>query len=201
MKKRIQRSLALALSAALLLTGCSASSTRRAAKLISNASKQVTENSADPTAAPTPEPTPATTQLKLGDKATIGDWTFTAKKITIKKQIKTSNYLGYKPDKGNQFICVSMAVKNNGSEEADFLPGFGYEDKMNTAVIYYQNKYEYKPSVLTSYKKDLADEKIKPLNKKSGVVVFEVPKKVAKNLGETTLKIGTTQENVVYSLK
>lgn len=198
MKKKSQASLALTLSAVLLLTGCSASSTKRAANLINKASKQMVESNANPTT--TPEPTPATTQLKLGDEATVGDWSFTVKKVSIKKQIKTSGYLGYKPNKGNQFVCINITVKNNGNEEAAFLPYIGYENKMNTAIIYYQDQYEYKPSVLTSYDKDLADDKIKPLNKKSGVLVFEVPKKVAKNLKETTLKIGTTQENVIYPL-
>lgn len=202
MKKKTTTLLAFVFSITLLFTGCNTSNMEQAAELINNANEQAASNAAEPTA--TPEPTPAVTQLTLGQKAKLGDWAFTAKKVSIKKQIKTSDYLGYKPDKGNRFICVTLSVKNNGSEAAAFLPYIGYENEMNSAAIYYQDNYEYKPSSLsslTSYTKDLIDEEIKPLNKKNGVLVFEVPKKVANHLEQTTLKIGTADESVVYPLK
>lgn len=203
MKKRAVTLFAVATcTAAMLLSGCSASTARRAAKLIDTVSDQVAENSATqaPVATATPEPTPQTTQLKLGGKGQVGDWVFKAKKVSTKKTIKASAYTGYKPTKGNVFVCLTMSAENKGKEEEKFLPWVGLENQMITATLLYQDKYEYKPSDLTGYDKCLTDEAIKPLDKKSGLVVFEVPKKVAKNLKKATVKIGTKNENVVYTL-
>lgn len=197
MRKGKQRLFTLLLSGMLAISGCAA---EKAADVIQEASKQIT---ATPTPVPTatPEPTPAVTQLKLGDKATVGDWSFTVKKASTKTEIKTSKYMGYEAKKGNKFVCVSMSVKNNGAEETKFLPSVGYENTMMTAIIHYQDKYEYKPYELISYDKDLANEAIKPLDKMSGLLVFEVPKEVASHLGKCTLQIGTANESVVYPLK
>lgn len=203
MKKRTLALLAiLTCTTSILLSGCGASTARRAAKLINEVGNQVAENAAtEAPATATPEPTPQTTQLKLGEKAQVGDWVFKAKKVSTKKLFKISDYTGYKPADGNIFVCLSMSVENKGSEEEKFLPMVGFENTMITATLLYQDQYEYKPSDLSSYDKCLTNEAIKPLNKKSGLVIFEVPKKVAKDLGQATVKIGTTNENVVYPLK
>lgn len=197
MRRGKKRLFTLLLSGMLAIGGCAA---KEAADVIQEASKQIT---ATPTPVPTatPEPTPAVTQLKLGDKATVGDWAFTVKKVSTKTKIKTSQYMGYEAEKGNKYVCVTMSVKNNGAEESKFLPSVGMENKMITAIIHYQDQYEYKPYELISYKKDLANESIKPLAKKNGMIVFEVPKEVASHLGKCTLQVGTTSESVVYPLK
>lgn len=203
MKKRTVTLFAVATcTAAVLLSGCSASTARRAAKLIDTVSDQVSESSVTqaPVATATPEPTPQTTQLKLGEKAQVGDWVFKAKKVSTKKSIKVSDYTGYKPEKGNTFVCLTMSAENKGKEEDTFLPRMGFENQMITATLLYQDQYEYKPSDLTSYNKCLTSQEIKPLNKKSGLVVFEVPKKVAKDIKKATVKVGTKNENVVYTL-
>lgn len=200
MKKRIIALLTALTTTAMVLSGCSASNARRAAKLINAVSDQVSENSATETPTATPEPTPTTTQLKLGEKAQVGDWTFKVKKVSTKKMFKISDYSGYKPSDGNTFVCLSMSVENKGSEEEKFLPMMGLENKMVTATLIYKDEYEYKPTDLSGYKKCLTNEFIKPLSKKSGLVVYDVPKKVAKNLKEATVKIGTVNENVVYPL-
>ncbi len=202
MKKRtIALLAALTCTTAIVLSGCGASTAEKAANLIGTVSDQANENSATETPTATPEPTPTTTQLKLGEKAQVGDWTFKVKKVSTKKMFKINDYSGYKPTDGNTFVCLSMSVKNNGSEEQNFLPMMGLENKMVTATLIYQDQYEYKPTELSGYKKCLTNEYIKPLSKKSGLVVFDVPKKVAKNLKEATVKIGTVNENVVYPLK
>lgn len=203
MRKRTVTLFAIATcTAAMLLSGCSASTARRAAKLIDTVSEQVSENSATetPVATATPEPTPQTTQLKLGERAQVGDWVFKAKKVSTKKSIKVSDYTGYKPADGNTFVCLTMSAENKGKEEDTFLPRMGFENEMITATLLYQDQYEYKPSDLTGYSKCLTSQKIKPLNKKSGLVVFEVPKKVAKDLKQATVKVGTINENVIYTL-
>lgn len=200
-KKTITLLAVLTCTAAIVLSGCSASTTQHVTKLIDTVSDQVAENNtATETPTVTPEPTPATTQLKLGDKAQVGDWSFKVKKVSTKKLFKISDYTGYKPAKGNTFVYLTMSVENKGGKEEKFLPMVGLENSMITAILSYQNQYEYKPSDLTSYDKCLTNETIKPLNKKSGIVVFEVPKKVAKDLKQATVKIGTVNENVVYPL-
>lgn len=197
MKTKKTRLFAALLSGMLVFSGCAA---KEAADVIQEASKQIT---ATPTPMPTatPEPTPAVTQLELGKKAKVGDWEFTVKKASIKTKIMTSKYMGYEAAKGNKYVCLSMSVKNNGAKEETFLPRVGYENEMITAIIHYQDQYEYKPSELSSYDKDIAGESIKPLDKKSGLLVFEVPKEVASNLDKATVQIGTSAENVVYPLK
>lgn len=200
MKKRtIALLTALTCTTAMVLSGCSLSSALRAADVINV--EQSTENTATETPTATPEPTPTVTQLKLGEKAQVGDWTFKVKKVSTKKMFKISDYSGYKPTDGNIFVCLSVSVENKGSEEEKFLPMMGLENKMVTATLIYQDQYEYKPTDLSSYDKCLTNEEIKPLNKKSGLVVFDVPKEVSKNLDQATVKIGTVNENVVYPLK
>lgn len=202
MKKRtIALLTALTCTTAMVLSGCGASTAKKAANLIGAVSEQVSENSATETPTATPEPTPSTTQLKLGEKAQVGDWVFKAKKVSTKKMFKVSDYSGYKPTDGNTFICLSMSVENKGSEEEKFLPMMGLENQMVTATLIYQDQYEYKPTDLSGYDKCLTNETVKPLSKKSGLVVFDVPKEVAKNLGQATVKIGTVDENVVYPMK
>ena len=198
MKKRTIALLTALTTTAMLLSGCSLSSALRAADVINV--EQSKENTATETPTATPEPTPTTTQLKLGEQAQVGDWTFKAKKVSTKKMFKINDYSGYKPTDGNTFVCLSMSVENKGSEEQKFLPMMGLENKMVTATLIYQDQYEYKPTELSGYDKCLTDENIKPLSKKSGLVVFDVPKEVAKNLKEATVKIGTVNENVVYPM-
>lgn len=194
MKKRtIALLTALTCTVAMVLSGCSASTSQKTGT--------VNENTATETPTATPEPTPSTTQLKLGEKAQVGDWTFKAKKVSTKKKFKINDYSGYKPTDGNIFVCLSMSVENKGSEEAKFLPMMGLVNEMVTATLIYQDEYEYKPTELSGYDKCLTNEVIKPLSKKSGLVVFDVPKEVAKNLDQATVKIGTVDENVVYPMK
>ena len=123
MKKRtITLLTVLTCTTAMVLSGCGASTAKKAANLIGAVSEQASENSATETPTATPEPTPSTTQLKLGEKAQVGDWTFKAKKVSTKKMFKVSKYTGYKPTDGNTFVCLSMSVENQGAEEKIFLP-------------------------------------------------------------------------------
>lgn len=197
MKKKL---MALAVCTAVLLCGCSS-----ADKLVSDAVKQAADQAGQNTATRTPEvtatPGPKESTLALGKKGTVGDWEFCVKKAVTKKTIKDSEYLGYKPSKGNTFVVVTMSVRNNGKEAATAFPRMGLENKMIQSVLYYDGEYEYKPTQLLSYDKDLMTKKIQPLTTKNGVVTYEVPKKVAKSLDKLTVKIGTSKESLVYSLK
>lgn len=198
MKKTL---LLLGICFCLVLTGCSA-------KNISKTVKSVTENipsnsndDATPTPAVSATPAPKETTLKLGKKGTAGDWKICVKKAEKKAKIKNGAYRVFKPEKGDQFICLTITARNNGEKKETFLPRIGYKDKMLTATLYYKDKYEYQPLELLGYDKDLVGDTINPLTSKSGIIVFEVPKKVAKAKKSLTLKIGTESDYLIYSLK
>ena len=83
----------------------------------------------------------------------------------------------------------------------EFLPRIGFVDKSVTATLLYQDKYEYSPTELLSYDKDMTTKKIQPLASESGIVAFEVPKKVAKQMKKMKLKIGLKKDYLLYDLK
>lgn len=197
MRKKI---LILGVCCTMLLSGCSMSS-----KDISNAVNSGIEAAKEQAGTQTSEEpqeteAPESKELALGEKAAIGDWKVTVKKVEAKAKIKNGKYYVFKPDKGQRFVCVAMTVKNTGKEEADFLPRVGYSDTMVTAKLYWGD-YEYKATNLLNYDKDLLEKSIKPLSSRSGMVTFEVPKKVAKKMSKLTLRVGTDNDSVVYQLK
>lgn len=194
MKKKI---LALSLCVVLLLTGCGP------LDKIAKTAKNVANNVSDTTSSPKPTATPAPkeTAMALGKTGSVDDWKFKVSKASSAKKIKNGSYRVFEPDKGNYFVIINMSVKNIGKKKETFLPRVGYEDSMMTAKLLYKDKYEYQPSQLLSYDKDIVDDQINPLASKKGIVVFEVPKNVAKNLKSTKLRIGTKMNAVVYTLK
>lgn len=205
MKKKI---ILLGTCIALLCTGCGTSLDELTNNVVSNIEDAADD--ATETQSPSPEEEDGTDGeeeggsseeelLSLGDKATVGNWKFTVKGISVKGKIPNGDYYAFEPDKGEKFVCISVSVKNNGKEEATFLPRIAYNDDV-IAQLYYDD-YEYKATELVSYDKDLCGESIKPLTSKKGLIAFAVPAKVAKKKGKLTLKIGTTDESVTYSLK
>lgn len=190
----------LILFTALVLTaGCSS---EQLTQTLSNTDKP-TPASADSAATPVPTEPPATEApvLSLGKKSTVGDWEVNVKSVSVKKKIQNGKYTYFKPGKGNTFLIVSMSSKNNGKKAAQFLPRFGTKDKTTVATLYYQTEYEYNPTELMGYDKDLATKSIQPLTKENGIVVFEIPKKTAKSKKELTLNFSVGEESVTYSLK
>lgn len=201
-KKMKKKLLAITLCTTLALgalTGCGGS----AVKKLADTAKEISEQS-DATATPngpTATPAPKETTLAMKKTGKVGDWKFTVKKLSTKKTIKTSKYMEAKASDGNLLVLASISVTNNGKKEATFLPRVGREDTMITAKLIYKDKYEYQPSTITGYDKDMAAKSINPLSKKSGVIAFDVPKKVAKDLKSCQIRIGTKGEAVVYSAK
>lgn len=181
------------------LTGCGGSTVKK----LADTAKEISEQS-DATATPngpTATPAPKETTLAMKKTGKVGDWKFTVKKLSTKKTIKTSKYMEAKASDGNLLVLASISVTNNGKKEATFLPRVGREDTMITAKLIYKDNYEYQPSTITGYDKDMAAKSINPLSKKSGVIAFDVPKKVAKDLKSCQIRIGTKGEAVVYSAK
>lgn len=197
------RKLALVLTCTFLcLAGCASEQPSNPVKSsIENNVGDSNSSAAADTPAPTESPAPATEMLSLGKKATLGDWKICAKKAEVKNKIMTGKYLYFKPKKGNTFVVISMSVKNNGEKAEALLPSIGYQNTMITATISSKDGDEFKPSALTGYDKDLAGKTIEASASKTGVVAFEVPKKVAKSKKDLTLKIGTVAESITYTLK
>lgn len=205
--------LVLAACAALAVTGCGAPSTTNQTTSSTTGQTSSSESTPNTDAAEDTSGTasdagdtaateaPAETTIKLGEKSTVGDWKITAKKVQVTKKIKNGSYRYFEPSKGNSFVVVSLSVKNNGKEQAEFLPSVVYQDKSIYTSLLYQGDTEYKPTQLLSYDKDLTTKKIAPLAKSSGIIAFEVPKKVAKAKKELTLKFALGEESVVYDLK
>ncbi len=144
---------------------------------------------------------PEETTVALGDKMTLADWTITAKKASVEKKIKNGKYQYFQPKKGNSFIVVSLSVRNEGKQAEDFLPRVGYEDKMTSVTLFYKDGYEYKPTELIAYDKDLTTRKVQPLSTEKGVVAFEVPKEAAKAKKDLKLTFKSKGQTASYSLK
>ncbi len=192
--------LILALCTTLLVTGCSSSQVK---DTLNKAADQIA--STTETAAPvaTPEPTPASTEteLKLGKKGTVGDWGIKVKKAEVKKKITNGSYRYFDPGKKNRFVVVSLSAKNNSEEAKQFLPLVGYVNTTVIATLIDENGEEYKATQLIGYSKDMTTRSIKPSKTESGVIAFQVPQKSAKSLKKLTLRIGTSNEALVYTLK
>nr|MBP3598951.1 DUF4352 domain-containing protein [Eubacterium sp.] len=193
--------IALALCTSLFITGCSSDQVTETLNKAADQVATMTETTAAPVATPAPTPASTETEMKLGKKGTVGNWDIKVKKAEVKKKIKNGSYRYFDPGKGNRFVVVSVSAKNNGEEAEQFLPLMGFEGKMVTAVLIDESGEEYKATQLIAYSKDLTTRSIKPNKTESGVVAFQVPKKAAKSLKKLTLKIGTSNDALVYTLK
>lgn len=181
--------------ASLIVTGCSAG---EVADTLSNNSSS-TEAPATQ-AAPTATPGPKETVLALKETGTVGDWEICVKKASVKNKITNGKYRYFKPAKGKTYVVFNLSVKNNGTKEEDFLPRVGLKNKMVQAILVDTEDTEYKPMQLLAYDKDIVTKSIKPAKEKSGILVFEVPKKVGKDKDNLELQLGTTQEKLLYSV-
>lgn len=194
-KSIIVTGLCLSMAVTGILSGCSLGDS--VGKTIQSGLEEA-QKAAESTVTEVPETeAPKETVLKLGEKAAIGDWKFKVTKVQVKKKINSGEYYVFKPEKGEQFVVLSVSATNKGKEEAKFLPSFGYSNSMLTATLLY-GENEYKASNLLNHDKDLLDQRIKSLGTKKGIVSFSVPKKVAKKKGKLSLRIGTDSEYVIY---
>ena len=197
-----KKSIILLMCTMLFITGCSSSKISDTVnKTMDKISEQV---SSEPVQTASPEPTstpgPKETKVKLGKKGKVGDWKVSASKVSVKKKITNGEYRYFEAKDGNTFVIVSLSVRNNGKKAETFLPRVGYENTMIQATLYYKDEYEYNPTELISYDKDLCGTSIQPLNTEKGIIAFEVPKKVSKSKKKLKLKIGTKNEYLVFNL-
>lgn len=96
----------------LLATGCSG---KQVSKVLNRAAKTI-ENIPKTTAAPTPTPGPTETQLKLGKKGKLDDWSIKVTKAQVKKSIKNEKYRYFDPGKRKRFVVISVSAKNNSKK-------------------------------------------------------------------------------------
>ena len=194
----------------LIFTACSTNDVKDAVKKAGNAVHKIASGGAASieTANINPDiPTPTATLapkeqvLSTGKKGTVGNWKITIKKAEIKKKIQNGEYRYFKPSNGKRFITISLSVRNTGKKNEEFLPRFGYEDKMIQATLITKKKEEYKPTELLSYNKDLVTRTIQSRSTEKGIITFEVPKKVANQKKKLKLKIGTSKDYIIYPLK
>lgn len=179
----------------LIVTGCSAGD------VVNQISSNSSATQAPATqAVPTATPGPKETVLAMKETGTVKDWEVRVKKVSVKNKIVDGKIRYFKPGKGKTYLVFSLSVKNKGSQQEQFLPSVGLKNRMMKAVLVDANEKEYKPIQLMAYSKDLLTKSIKPSEKKSGIVVFEVPKKLAKNKDDLELHIGTNQEKLLYSV-
>lgn len=119
----------------------------------------------------------------------------------MKQKITNGKYQYFKPGKGKSFVILSLSARNNGKKIAQFLPRIGYKNEAVITTLCYKDEYEYSPTELISYDKDLTTKKVQPLSTESGILVFEVPKKIAKSKKNLTLKFSLGEETITYTLK
>lgn len=215
-----KQALLLLTCTALLMTGCASttpttggtsssdSSVSSAAPAATAASNDAADTTGDTAAESTAGDTaaestaaPEAAELKLGKNTTIGDWKICAKKISSPKQIKNGSYRYFQPSKGNSFIVVDMSVRNNGTKGAEFLPRVGLKDQTVLAKLVYADGSDYSPTQLLAYDKDLTTKKIESNKTKNGILVFDIPKKIAKKKKDLKLTFTLDETTVTYSLK
>lgn len=191
----------------LAMTGCAStaptdsntSTSGSSAASAAPAATAAADTAAESTAAP--EAAPEAAELKLGKKTTLGNWNICAKKISSPKQIKNGSYRYFQPSKGNAFIVVDMSIRNNGEEAAEFLPRVGMKDTTVLAKLINTDGEEYSPTQLFSYDKDVTTKKIDASKSKNGILVFDIPKKAAKNKKDLKLTFTLDETTISYSLK
>lgn len=195
--KRLIAALCICLS--LILVGCSEGSDEITSSVGGSSTTENGANSASkPTAAPTPEPAPK--DLSLKDKGKVGDWEICVKKVDMKTKINNGKYRYFKAEKGQTYAVLTVTVKNTGKEKEKFLPYVGIKGKMVQALITSPDNQEFKPTQLLSYNKDVVDKSMEPSEKKSGIIVFQIPKKVAKDKKNLKLSFEKGEEKLLYSL-
>lgn len=206
-----KQALLLLTCTALLMTGCASTTpttdgTSSSDSSVSSAAPAATaasNNAADTTGDTAAESTaaPEAAELKLGKKTTLGDWNICAKKISSPKQIKNGSISYFQPSKGNSFIVVDMSVRNNGKKGAEFLPRVGLKDQTVLAKLVYSDGSDYSPTQLLAYDKDLTTKKIESNKTKNGILVFDIPKKIANKKKDLKLTFTLDETTVTYSLK
>lgn len=160
--------------------------------------KAPVETNVQTTKEPTEEPAPETGLHSIGDTVTLGDWEITFDSFDVCDEIKAS-YGSFVPDEGNQYVVVTLTVKNLGTSADSFLPQFAFDNSDVRAKIMYQNKYEFSSSNLLAHSEDLHDEFLNPLSSATGIIAFSLVEEAASS-NELTMILSLGKETIEFDL-
>lgn len=150
-----------------------------------------------PTIEPTPEPT-AEPQNQVGDTVTLGDWEITLVGCEITDQVSVNQFMGFTADEGNQYVLVTLSVKNTGTAADTFLPSFHMGDSVSAKLLY-QEEYEFSATNMLGHSDELHDKKLNPLSSAEGLVAFQVATEAAVP-EQLELVLSQGKKSVIYSL-
>lgn len=137
----------------------------------------------------------------LGETATLGDWSITASACDFKdKIVDSSGYGEFTPDEGNKFIAITAAITNNGKQSGTFLPSFATNEDV-TAIINYNDGYEYQLTNLIGLDTTLVDATMNPLTSKEGIIAFEAPNSVITGTESLVLTFSSGEQSASFSLR
>lgn len=132
----------------------------------------------------------------------IDNWNITINKykfndkITVDKKI-ASTYI--EAEDSMTYLVLYMEVENLGTESKVLFDVF--DSEVNIELTYNkQYNYDNGRSDLDTDLSSIINE-IKPLQKKTGIVFFEVPTRIASSQNELSMKIYTKDESKVFNLK
>ncbi|GEM_PF-2321194 len=186
------------LLAVLLLTSCG---TPGGGNVQSSAPEQSSEPVSDPEPTPTPEPTPEPTaepQNQTGDTVTLGEWEITLVGCEITDRVSVNQFMGFTADEGNQYVLVTLSVKNTGTAADTFLPSFHMGNDVSTKLLY-QGEYEFSATNMLGHSDELHDKTLNPLSSAEGLVAFQVADEAAV-AEELELVLSQGKESVTFSL-
>lgn len=138
---------------------------------------------------------------KTGDMISLNDWEITVDKAKVVQSVK-SQFLEFTPEEEtDQYLEVSMTVKNNGSEKRYFCPPIANEQEDTYAVLIYDGKYEYTPTTLLGYENSLDNSVVNPVSTKNGDLHFSFPKELGDTTDKMVIQIVSAGDKTKISLK
>lgn len=195
MKKNV---LPCALTAVLLLSGCSASYTPSSAD--KSEVYSATEMTNDKTEEPSAIENDSETIYEIGNSASLKDWTITVTDTKIADSI-AMDYGSFSPkEEGNKYLQVFVIVNNDGKQANNFLPTITVGNMVKAKVLY-ADGYEFTSSNLLGYSNDLHDSVINPLSSRTGEIAFEIPSSVAESDEELLIQFSSGSDAIKFKIR
>lgn len=196
----MKKSMLYAVFAAFMMLTLTACNSNPPSNATSDSISQTSNTSAETKSEEKTEPEKSESEpVALGTSQALGDWSITASRIDFKNEIP-DGYVSFSPDEGNVYASIGVTVTNNGKSAANFLPNFGLNDDIRAKIIY-NGEYEYTPTQLLAYSKDILNTSLNPLTSKEGELNFEVPQAVSNGTEPLILIFSQGDEAISYTLR
>ena len=127
----------------------------------------------------------------------IGKFTIDSFEVTESIQ---SSYGSFNANEGNQYVAVTITVKNVGTTADIFLSSFAFGNTDVSAKIIYQETYEFSGTNLLGYSEDISDKTLNPLTSFTGIKAYQVVNEAA-NSDEMAIQFTLGKETVSINLK